>query len=287
MQDNTITQRNFATENALDSGNVLALINPTTKERASIAALAVIATPDLIQRRDALLDRAAEISSVENQEQADRAVAIAGDLKRVLDEIEASRKAIKNPFDQIAKGIQDVAKATSAPVETDRARLNGLVSSFIAKQEREAAEARRRAEAKARAAQERAAAKQREADAEAKRLLEEAEKAKKSGNLEEAFDLECSAADAQTEAAQPLVPAYTPPPAAKVQMSGAAISRGWGFEVVNLHKLLAAHPECVELVAKAQAIQNAIKAEAARLDEGEIPSIPGLKIFPKVGISNR
>ena len=285
---NEITKTSFADD--VDANQALTLVEPDTKAQAHLMALQAIATPVTLERRDILVGRARAITVITTEKQLKDAGECAGLLKTLRNDVEESRKLIKNKVLVIGRAIDGTADATISEALKEMNRLQQLQSAYIAEQERlRQVEIRRREQEaqRLREEQERVIREAAKKEEEARKEAEEASKAGKSlvEQLEAEEQAEQAAQAAQVAVAQ-AAPVYVAPVAEVAPIRGAAVSTGWDFEVTDITALYAHKPECVELVEKRQVIK-AIVASAAQQAGGKEFSIPGLRIFPKTTVINR
>src|SRR6267142_3715968 len=134
-------------------------------------------------RADSVVARASEVMRVNGDQSMQAAKQSAGELKAMLNEIEASRKACRQPFAAIGEAINEQARMVGDPVTKEHERILGLLNRYVTQLEaaREAEEKRRRAEGRRieEAAQKRiteARAAQAQAEANARAARDEAER---------------------------------------------------------------------------------------------------------------
>lgn len=231
---------------------------------------------EAVALKQSLLERAAEVQAVTNDDEIGTARVVVKDLAAFRNTLEKSRKAVKEPVLELGRKIDDAAAKFGAEVAAEEKRITALGQAYAAEQERirrEAAEkARREAEEAARKAQEEArrlaaeqaaaqaatrAAEQREQDA-VRRAQEEM--ARRVAAEREAARLKAEAA-AAAEAAKFSAPAV------------AGVKADVDFEVVNVHELYVAHPELVDLTPKRAAILAHLKTARTFGKPLELPGV--------------
>ena len=168
-----ITRVSYAND-SMPEGLPIILVRPGTKELAHLFALEAIATPELIERRDALLAVEASLTAPTTDEAAQFISDTAGRLKTIRKEFTKAHEIVKRPVLDIANSVDGVKKATLAPVEVAIERLESLASAYIAEKERQRQIEIRRQEEEIRRKQQEADRLVREAKAEAERIQKEA-----------------------------------------------------------------------------------------------------------------
>jgi|GEM_PF-984749 len=274
--------------------NALALVIPTTGEKARVMALNAIATPATIERRDILIRRARGITTITSDEQVEEAKEIAALLKGMRNDVEKSRVAIKAPVLAISDAIDSVAKEVKTEAEAEMSRIEREIGAHLQRKEADRKAELRKQEEIARRERERI---EREAEAaraeEAKRQKEAEEIAAKADAGEVSFEEalaagvkaeEAAAAAAEAAAQAPAV--FAPIAPREEKLKGSAVAQDWDYEITNITELYRAKPECVELKPRASVIKAAIKA-AAQVAGNNHFTIPGLIIRPKTKVAVR
>lgn len=282
--------------------------------------------PDTAEKRkSALIVAAQAITEVTTPEQAEDASAEVKALAKIRNEIERSRNLVKAPVLALGKSIDERAKEFAAALDIEEKRLTRLISDHAMKVEvarraaaaeaarlaAEKAEAERKAEA-ARLAEEKRredeARKSREAAAAAKDA-EEAAAAAAAADDEEDIEAEiarAAAIDAKNAADKAAKEAeeaarlaeedrrYFAAKLAEEQrlVSVAATQQTKGvtfplsFEVDDIAQLYMEHPELVTLTVKTAEVKAFLKAEETKLN-GQVPTVPGLRVFRAARIQTR
>lgn len=237
------------------------------------AAIVRIA-PEVLARRDELLSATALVVKVDTPEQQRVAVQMQADVHELASEIEKARRLIKEPYLEICRSIDAVAREAVGQLNAEKIRLAELVGSYqqqledrrrqIEREqqaererlEREAAEAKAAADAKLQA--ELAAAKS-EADRRAAELAAEAEKQRIADLVEQNKQ------------------AYAPPPPAPKEQ-GQLVRRQWAFRITNDFELLRGHPDWVRRIEWDRLrIKEFLNSRSQDLEQGKL-QIPGLEV---------
>lgn len=242
---------------------------------------------DAIQTQSKVLSLTKPFHAITFKGDQDDAIEVCSLAKGFLNQIEKSRKEVKDPFLEAGKQIDRVARELADPVNAEYLRITKLISGYQAEEQRkiEAERAKLRAEQQAienerrRLEQEKLAMARREE--EAKRAAEAAkskaarEKAAKEleaieqANLEREFE-QANLAERQ-EAANTTVIEDKP-------MEGAAASRDYEIEVVDPFLVIKTYPSFCDVTIK----KNAVKEWAKTSWDGNPNQIPGLKITEKL-----
>jgi signal transduction histidine kinase len=170
------------------------------EQTLSAASIVVRVSKEDRNRAEALVVQTTKIKEVVDESTFTAAKRAAGQLKALIKEIDDARKAAKRPFAAVETAIEDLAHEVSSPVSSEMNRILTLLNRYVAKLERERAEAdrkakealeRERAEAdrkvrEAQAAKEEAERKARAAQDEAERLRAQQEAQARSLALEQA-----------------------------------------------------------------------------------------------------
>ncbi len=287
-------------------------ITELATQLTSTATSLVIASPEAVARKDALLNRSAEVFAVKNAEDLERAVAIERELRRLDLDIEKGRKEITAPILDAKAKIDAFAKQFGEDVAAEILRLGALVVSYrqeeanrlraelVAQElerqrienERRAAEAEARRQAEhaariareAREAQERAERQAAEARNAEERQSAEAAAAELRRIAEEARQAEASRIKAEEEAR--LVAQHSELqleriiPTEPVSVEGQDQQMEVKFEVTNHAAVYARYPHAYKLgdAFRKSAIQEEIKAGRLTLKH----KVPGLRLFEEL-----
>lgn len=249
-------------------------------------------TPEAREKRQELLESAALIITITSPEDQVEAVEAAAALKQWTKDLDTARVAIKRPILDAGNIVEALAKEAAAPAIKEAKRIEGLLVDFhqqqeaarrkaLAEQERIEREAREKREATERAEKarldeierQRLAAERQAIEARSKKAREAAAaEAKRLTELQESEEL---ASEFKTE--EP-IPDFVAPPEV-VKPTGGTVKAVIKFEVTDIKKLYAAHPELVELVAKTQAINYFLSTPGR-----DLSNIPGLKAWEETKV---
>ena len=211
------------------------------------------------QRKNDALEALSEIVEIQDDFDNQCAVTASRDVKAIIAEVEACRKAVKAPVLELGKSIDQAAKEFAGELQTELARVNRLLSDYATEQRRIAFEAeRKRQEEQRKLEAEKAAA------AEKLRQAETAEEVK-----------EARQAVAEKVKAEADIKAIEIKPA---KAEGLTVRQVKDFRIVDIMATLKARSDLVHVTPNRMAILAAIK---------ETDSIPGLEIFTETKTSVR
>lgn len=232
--------------------------NPNAAETGLVQVRTTIEAADWVARRDALVAAAKAVVSVDDNAAFERTGELLAKGGKLVRELEAERKRVTAPLDEIKKSVMAREKALRRDLESEVGRLKTLASGYATEQARLAEEERRRIE-------------------EAERRAAEAQVAADAARASDPFGFNAPATPPAAPA--PLVPAPT------VQRAHSAANRvveRWTFEVTDA----SAVPRELLSVddAKVRAFLNAKKAEGYRADQ---LVVPGLRISATMQVCGR
>lgn len=261
----------------------LQLYKPADEIRKlAVITSAVIRNPLANQAKADLLEESANLERVCGDKSQEAALSLLARVDALLKEVEKSRKEVKEPFAEITKAIDGVAKEYVAELETDKQRLKKLLGEYqlVLDQKRREQEAAMERE-RQRIADEQLKI-QREAEAQQRALREQEFQAKSQAEAERLKQQRVEAeqqaalrqASLQLQQANLIVV-----PAAKPE--GMSVKRPWRVEVVDAAKLYAARPDMVELKPR--------QAELNKLVAGEngLRELPGCLIKQEIDVTSR
>lgn len=264
---------------------------------------AVAVMPDAEALKVVALESSALIGRVSNSAQNALAVESQQQLKQLANAVEKARKAVKEPFLDKCREIDNKAKLFNAEIDAEYQRLSDLTvqyqrdqAAIVAERESERLAEIARVEAEQRAEQERIA--KAAAEVEAKRVAEllriaaaetqarnDKEKTKlaeqrakvESEAKEQAAKLEAESARQQELAAQEQLAIGTAPIKSD-RAEGQIVKKSYDFEVVDIHRLATHRRDLVKIEPRRMEILDAIKDGSP---------VPGLRVFEKITTSTR
>lgn len=253
-----------------------------------VSSVQVEIAADAYARRKAIIEAAdfapKAITCPDTRQEVATALA---DVNRLLKEVEKGRTEVKAPILALGRTIDATAEEFSAPLVTAQKRLQSILTEDAKEQARIAKEAEEKRQAELRRQQEEERKRQAEIDrqareaaaakAEAERAEREAKTAEDRAKAQEAARKaadEAAALAAQKEkesAAAKLQQAeLLRTPVATAKATGTTVRTPWTFDVVDIHELLKARPELVELTVR--------RADVLALIRSGTREIPGLNI---------
>lgn len=236
----------------------------------NLGEVEVLLEPGAFERRDTLLATAKEVQKVTDDFTKGLAVEAWQDLAGLSKGLEKTRVEIKAPVLALGRRIDDMARAFIQPVDAEVARINRLVTTYNAQQERARHEAERARQAEIdRLAREKQAAElaQRQAAETAQVAFDATERKQAEAEAAAQQQRQADLRQQQQAIRQTVV-------VAPVKQQGEVIKKVWTFEVTNLEVLVKNHFELCRVDPNKAAI-NALLATGIR-------EIPGLRIFETI-----
>lgn len=243
-----------------------------------------------VAARDESLTVARALRAIGSTSDLQSATSALSVLKTIGNEVERTRKEIKNPVLNAGRKIDELAKEFCSPIEIESARLTSLITFYESEQRRIAQEAelKRQTELRkindARIAAEHAAAIALEQERKAKGASEAAridayfgvatqadiaEAARRESEIRRTRELETQRSAKLAEEATAIL--MTPRQAQTSKIEGLSYRVVWKFEVLNIHELYLFDGELVTLSVNNRLVQQ-------RISNGH-QSIPGLRIW--------
>lgn len=216
------------------------------------------ASPEAEKNKLALLKSASAVKVVNDNDTLEVARECLSGLASFARELEATRKAVKEPVLLLGKKIDAVAQKFGREIEDEVARVKRLIGDYNLEQDRI------RREAEAQAAALRAEAERKEREAEAARQKQNALATAKASKLE--VQAETKLEQARSFEAQ----------ATASKVVGASVV--WDFEVTDIDALYHERPDLVELFPKRRNILDALKVLEMK---GGPVAIHGIRVFQK------
>ncbi len=241
-------------------------------EVTGLNGITVTSTAHARTLRDSLLATAQTVSGVADQDEAEYATDVLKDIKALTRLVDTTRAAVKAPILEQGKRIDQLAKDIIEPLEDEAARISNVLGIYTAelKRKREAAEREAQAEARRMVAEAQAKEQaQRDREAAERADLEKKKSAAKNeaelqAATEAAAKAEKAAQEAQfardlemqqkVEAIQSAMVPTTPP-----KLRGLSTRTGIEFEVEDIEALYKAAPHLVTLTANKAAIKTVLK----------------------------
>jgi len=210
------------------------------------------------------------IEAVTDAQSQQHAVAMGRAFRAHLAEVEATRKALKEPILTAGRMLDSIATEHCDPMVAEVSRLESLIAAFQRQeQERVAEEQRRRQEEIDRLAKERLAAENALQDAPASAENDALADIQRQ-QLEMAVDL----------AEQAERSAIVAPPPEPEKAKGMATTKVLKWECVDIHALYKARPDlCNAPTPKKSAINSTCSAPESATEANPDATIPGLKLF--------
>ena len=227
--------------------------------------------PAFALARDQALEQAALVAVVRNDAEKRPAVEAQIAVKRLIDAVEKSRKAVKEPYLEASRLIDATAKAAVAELAAEQLRLAKIVGDWDMLQlaiarDREAA---RQEELRRIADQE--AAEKRRIEAEA-RAAEDAREAETKQREAEAKNREVEFKRQQELAAQAVE--AVGPEKAMAKSEGQRVTARWTFEVTDIWLLAKMHPGMVKIEPRTAEINQALAMG--------VRQISGCRVFEEI-----
>ena len=237
--------------------------------------LKVAVTAEAVRLKDEALAVSALVGKVTNDEENNAAAQALKALKAVTRDVEKARKAVKEPFLDACRQIDEQAKTFVAELSEEEGRVLKLSADYATEQARRMREieAARQREA-ARIERERLEAESKIRAEEQKRLAE-AQTAKEAERIRAEFEAKQNAE--RERAAQALEAAAPAPVVTKPE--GVSARQVWDFEVTDVWTLARLHPGLVTVTPNRREILDVIASG--------VREIKGLRIFEKTAITVR
>ncbi len=138
--------------------SALITVMPTTLKLTATPETIEIIDPKIREKISHLLEEAAKIIVIENDQVNNEAALVRRELREYWKQIEGSRKELKKPLDKNVKALQKFAKGFQDPIDVAINDLEGKQSAFAQKRQDEIDEQRRKADEEEARRQEEAAA---------------------------------------------------------------------------------------------------------------------------------
>ena len=240
-------------------------------EPLAINSVVIRVNPGDKKRAQALLAETSAVVAVTDNDTFAQAKYAAGQLKSLLNEIEASRKATKQPFDAVIQAIAETAKGVAVPVGDEHKRILSLLNGYVARLE----QARR---AEERAKREEAARIQAEHD----RKIAEAREAQARADAQ-AQMLLAAQAQLSKEIAAELAELDREP--AKAFVAGGRVDHKYTFRLVDVTQTIRAGAlRLLRFEIDHLACQDSCRAQLD-IDPNQEPTLPGIQVTRTINVS--
>lgn len=203
---------------------------------------------ELVEGRDKMLARARFCQRVTNADGMQRAITLAGDIKRMAKAVEERRRELLKPIEAATKRLNEAVRGVTDPMMLEVKRIEGLAGEW--KRQDDARIARERREAEELAARKRK--EQEEAD----------RKAREAG---------APPPVAVMEPIGRLISGGPQAPQVVRKVEGASVTSTWDFEVLDVWKLAQHDRTAVEISVRRSVVNGWIRAGSRE--------IPGCRVF--------
>ena len=258
-------------------------------EPLAINSVVIRVNPGDKKRAQALLAETSAVVAVTDNDTFAQAKYAAGQLKSLLNEIEASRKATKQPFDAVIQAIAETAKGVAVPVGDEHKRILSLLNGYVARleQARRAEERAKREEAaRIQAEHDRKIAEAREAQARAEQEAREAqdEAARQKARADaQAQMLLAAQAQLSKEIAAELAELDREP--AKAFVAGGRVDHKYTFRLVDVTQTIRAGAlRLLRFEIDHLACQDSCRAQLD-IDPNQEPTLPGIQVTRTINVS--
>jgi hypothetical protein len=263
----------YVGDTQLSASSVVVRVNPADRTRVA----------DLIKRTGT-------VQAVTDNNDFNTAKRLAGEAKALLDEMEAAKKAAKQPFVAVGRAIDGLVVEVGEPLAQEHKRILAMLNSYVAELERKAKEEERKRLEQERireaenqrklqeAAQKVAAAElqARQAKDEAERLRAQKDAAQRQLALAEAIlaqQLDSEIAGIGNDKPKPgLVP-------------GGRVDHPWKFELLDvLETIKAGRLRLLKWTLDIRACQDAVR-DQLNADPNCTPTLPGIRCWQEISVS--
>lgn len=203
---------------------------------------------ELVEGRDKMLARARFCRQITSADGMQRAITLAGDLKRMAKGVEERRRELLKPVEAATKRLNEALRAVTDPMVTEAKRIESMAGEW--KRQDDARIARERREAEEKAAEER------------RKQLEAEQKARETGAPQPV---------AVMEPIGRLISGGPMAPQVIRKVEGASVTPTWDFEVLDVWKLAQHDRSAVDISVRKSVVNAWIRAGARE--------IPGCRVF--------
>ena len=238
-------------------------------------------TPQFTSLKRAVIEEAQLCVAVNSPFTQQAAIDSQRALTQIKRTVEEDRQTVKKPVLDIGRLIDSTALTFITDVETEIARLKGLLTGYEVEQRKKVEEERQRQFQLQRQAQEAERLRLAELDRQRKEAEEAASKAAKAETAQEATAALQAAVVAEEKVEALAVPVAQPVFVAPTvtKAAGTVVSERWDLTVDDIHALYAARPDLVEITPRRSIILTAIRAG--------LREIPGVRIHRELNVGVR
>ena len=228
----------------------------------------ITATPEAEKLKKSLLREGSTIKKVEDKGDEGIAIAACSNLASFRKQLEATRKAVKQPVLDLGKKIDSIAEAFGHEIDTEEKRIRNILGGYQMK----LAQERQKIEEEARKKQ-----------IEATKALEAAEAARLAAEKKQSTMAEVKAERLEEKAIDARVAVMQlEQQAADTKVRGGRMELD--FEVEDIESFYNEHPNLCIITVKTRETKEYLKSIRTN---GKIPSVFGIRVFEKPVISIR
>jgi len=230
-------------------------------------AVEISISTDAIEQKQKVLAESVKIKSVTDDASQQLAIDAVRPIKKLLKDIETSRKEIKAPVNALGKRIDALAEELSADLEKEVKRISPMSDSFQADKELKA----RKAEEDRQVELRRIETERLKAEAEAQKKAQAAENAKTENARQKAMEEHRQAEAKRLELEAQKKVAITAAPIKVTKAEGSVNVKVPKFCVLNIEQIFKNRPDLCTLEINIAAVNDAMR-------RGEL-DVPGLKTW--------
>jgi hypothetical protein len=266
-------------------------IVPYVGEQQLTASAVIVKVNPADRRRVAdLITRTKQVELVDDNNSFSTAKRLAGEAKALINEIEASKKAAKQPFRDVAAAIDQLVVEVGNPLVQEHIRLLAMLNFYVSELERKAQEEeKRRAEAQRLKDEETqrqlqaAAQKVAQAELEARQAKDEAARLRAQQEAQaRQLALAQVLLDQQMDAEIAGIGDHQPKPAL---VPGGRVDHPWKFELVDvLTTIQAGRLRLLKWTLDIRACQDAVR-EQLEDKPNDPPILPGIRVWQEISVS--
>jgi hypothetical protein len=266
-------------------------IQPYVGSEELTASDVVIKVNPADRRRVAdLITRTKQVELVDDNNSFSTAKRLAGEAKAMLNEIEASKKAAKQPFRDMAAAIDQLVVEVGHPLVQEHTRMLSMLNSYVSELERKAkeeekrrAEAQRLKDAETQRQLQEAAQKVAQAELKARQAKDEADRLRAQKDVQaRQLALAQTLLDQQMDAEIAGIGNHQPKPAL---VPGGRVDHPWKFELVDvLTTIQSGRLRLLKWTLDVRACQDAVR-EQLEDHPNDPPILPGIRCWQEISVS--